>query len=94
MAEEKKIEMKFKGLVEARGWKALKLVCPGYDGMPDRIVLKSNGQVFFVEIKAPGEEPRLLQKIRAVMLRSLGHRVYTIDSMDRAYDVLRIEEQL
>ena len=94
MAEEKKIEMKFKELAEALGWKALKLVCPGYDGMPDRIILKDNGQVFFAEMKAPGEEPRPLQKIRAAMLRSLGHRVYTIDSMDRACDVLRIEEQL
>lgn len=94
MAEEKKIEMKFKELAEARGWKALKLVCPGFNGMPDRIVLKSNGQVFFAEIKAPGEEPRSLQKTRAAMLRSLGHRVYTIDSLERAQAVLRIEEQL
>lgn len=94
MAEEKKIEMKFKELAEARGWKALKLVCPGYDGMPDRIVLKDNGQVFFAELKAPGEKPRPLQKIRAAMLRDRGFRVYTVDCMERAYAVLRIEAAL
>ena len=94
MAEEKKIEMKFKEQAEARGWKALKMECPGFNGMPDRIVLKDNGQVFFAEMKAPGEEPRPLQQTRAAMLRSLGFRVYTIDCLERAYAVLRIEAML
>ena len=94
MAEEQKIEQKFKELAGARGWKALKLVCPGFDGMPDRIILKDNGQVFFAEIKAPGETLRPLQERRAVMLRQLGFRVYVIDCMERAHAVSWIEEQL
>lgn len=94
MAEEAKIEKKFKELAEGRGWKAPKFVSPGFDGMPDRIILKSNGQVFFAEIKAPGEEPRPLQKIRINMLREQGFRVYVIDSVEKAYAVLNIEEKL
>jgi len=94
MAEEAKIEKKFKELAEGRGWKAPKFVSPGLDGMPDRIVLKSNGQVFFAEIKAPGEEPRPLQRVRIDMLRKLGFRVYVIDSMEKAFAVLNIEAKL
>ena len=94
MAEESKIEKKFKELVQARGWRAPKFVSPGLNGMPDRIVLKDNGQVFFAEIKAPGEEARPLQLSRHAMLRKLGFRVYVIDSMEKAYAVLNIEARL
>ena len=38
-----------------------KLVSPGFDGMPDRMVLLPNGRIGFVEVKAPGEKPRPLQ---------------------------------
>ncbi len=94
MAEEVKIEKKFKELAESRGWKAPKFVSPGFDGMPDRIILKNNGQMFFAEIKAPGEEPRPLQKVRINMLRKQGFRVYVIDSMEKAHAVLNIEAGL
>ena len=94
MAEEANIEKKFKEQVELRGWKAPKFISPGFNGMPDRIVLKDNGQTFFAEIKAPGEEPRPLQLARIEMLRKMGFRVYVIDSMEKAYAVLNIEAKL
>ena len=52
-----------------------KLVSPGFDGMPDRMVLLPNGRVGFVEVKAPGEKPRPLQLARHRLLRSLGFPV-------------------
>lgn len=58
---------------------APKFVSPGYDGMPDRIVLLPGGRMGFVEVKAPGEKPRPLQLARHGMLRRLGFRVFVLD---------------
>lgn len=47
--------------VKNSGGIALKLVSPGFDGMPDRLVLLPGGKIGFVEVKVPGKEPRPLQ---------------------------------
>jgi len=94
MAEEQKIEQKFKEQAELRGWKALKLSCPGFNGMPDRLILKDNGQVFFAEMKAPGELLRPIQIARTAMLRRMGFRVYVIDEMIKVFKVLEAEERI
>ena len=57
---------------------APKLVCPGFDGMPDRLVLLPRGKIGFVEVKAPGKEPRPLQVARHGLLRRLGFKVYVL----------------
>lgn len=50
---EKEIEAKLRKLVESRGGMCLKWVCPGWVGVPDRIVLLPGGRVIFVETKRP-----------------------------------------
>lgn len=50
---EKDIEAKLRKLVEYRGGLCLKWVCPGWAGVPDRIVLLPGGRVIFVETKRP-----------------------------------------
>lgn len=77
---EKSIEQKFVHAVKAAGGIAPKLVAPGFDGMPDRMVLMPEGRTAFVEVKAPGEKPRPLQLVRHRLLRRLGFRVYVLDS--------------
>ncbi|ABO49731.1 conserved hypothetical protein [Desulforamulus reducens MI-1] len=77
---EAQIERKFKREVERRGGKAWKFTSPGMSGVPDRIVLLPGGRSIFVELKAPGEEPRPLQVKRAKELTELGFEVYCIDS--------------
>ncbi len=57
---EKNIEQKFVKAVKSAGGIAPKLTCPGFDGMPDRLVLMPEGRIGFVEVKAPGKEPRPL----------------------------------
>ena len=42
-----------------------------------------DGKFAFAELKAPGESPRPLQKARHRLLRSLGFRVYVIDSIEQ-----------
>lgn len=76
---EKTIEQKFRAAVKAVGGLALKFTSPGFDGVPDRIVLLPGGKMAFVEVKAPGEKPRPLQLARHRLLRRLGFRVYVLD---------------
>lgn len=76
---EKVIEQHLVAAVKATGGLCLKLVCPGFDGMPDRIVLLPGGRIAFVEVKAPGQQPRALQVSRHGLLRRLGFQVFVLD---------------
>ena len=80
---EKTIEQKFAAAVKAVGGLALKFTSPGFDGVPDRIVLLPGGKMAFVEVKAPGEKPRPLQSARHRLLRRLGFRVYVLDEVSQ-----------
>lgn len=77
---EKVIEQKLVQAVKGRGGICPKLVCPAFDGMPDRLVILPDGHVGFVEVKAPGKKPRPLQLSRHALLRKLGCRVFTLDN--------------
>lgn len=85
---EKQIENKLVTAVKKTGGIAPKFVSPGFAGMPDRLVLLPDGVFAFVELKAPGEKPRSLQLSRHKKLRSLGFKVYVIDSTDGIGDML------
>jgi len=83
LMREKTVEQKLVKAVKNRGGICPKLVCPGFDGMPDRLVLIPDGHIAFVELKAPGKKPRPLQLARHRLLRLLGFRVYVIDSVEQ-----------
>ena len=85
---EKNIEQKLVKAVKSTGGIAPKLTCPGLDGMPDRLVLMPEGRIGFVEVKAPGKEPRPLQVRRHEMLRSLGFKVYVLDEPEQIGGIL------
>ncbi len=76
---EKTIEQHLVKAVKNSGGIAPKLVSPGFDGIPDRLVLLPGGKIGFVEVKAPGKEPRPLQVARHGLLRWLGFKVYVLD---------------
>ena len=86
---EKVIEQKLVKAVKAADGIAPKLVSPGFDGMPDRMVLMPGGRTGFVEVKAPGEKPRPLQTSRHRLLRRLGFRVYVLDNAEQIETILR-----
>ena len=85
---EKTIERKFTDAAKARGGLAPKFTSPGFDGMPDRIVLMPGGHMAFVEVKAPGKVPRPLQEARHRMLRELGFPVYVLDRPEQIGGIL------
>ena len=85
---EKFIECKLVSAVEKRGGMCPKLVCPGINGMPDRLVLIPGGKIAFVEVKAPGKKPRLLQELRHKQLKELGFTVYVLDGIEKIGEML------
>lgn len=86
---ERQIEQKLVKAVKTAGGIAPKLTCPGFDGMPDRMVLMPGGRIGFVEVKAPGEKPRPLQLSRHRFLRRMGFKVYVLDGAEQIEIILR-----
>ena len=76
---ERDIERALVNRVKKRGGYCLKWVCPGWSGVPDRIILLPGGRIVFVELKRP-EGGRLseLQKWWHNKLNDLGFDYWVI----------------
>jgi hypothetical protein len=86
--KEKTIEKKLIITAKDMGGIAPKFISPGFDGMPDRIVLLPGGRMGFIEVMAPGKVPRPLQEARHRMLRRLGCKVYVLDRAEQIIQIL------
>lgn len=80
---EKQVEQRLVKAVRAAGGICPKLVSPGMDGMPDRLLLMPGARMAFVEVKAPGKEPHPLQTHRHQQLRALGFPVFVLDDPEK-----------
>ncbi|MBC2723237.1 VRR-NUC domain-containing protein [Desulfosporosinus sp.] len=78
---ESHIEKALVRAVKRRGGLALKFISPGMSGVPDRLILFSDGRLAFIEVKAPGEKMRPLQIKRKGQLEALGFLVYCLDDV-------------
>jgi hypothetical protein len=79
MVLEKEIEQKLVKMVKRHGGLCLKWVCPGWLGVPDRIVLLPRGRVTFVELKRPkGGRLSKMQMWWRAKLKSLGFHHWVI----------------
>ena len=85
---EKTLEALLVQTVKLMGGLVPKFVSPGFDGMPDRIVLLPHGKMAFVEVKAHGKKPRPLQVRRKSQLESLGFSVYCLDDAAQIGEML------
>ena len=79
---EKEVEAALVKAAKKRNGVALKFVSPGLSGVPDRLVLRPDGKIGFIELKAPGKKMRLLQEKRKSQLERLGFLVFCLDSKE------------
>ena len=76
---EKDIEQKLRKMVESHGGLCLKWVCPGWSGVPDRIILLPGALVIFAETKRPkGGKLSKLQEKWAEWLDEMDFGVFTV----------------
>lgn len=85
---EKEVEQKLVKAVKLAGGFCLKFTSPGFDGVPDRLVLLPKGRIAFIELKAPGKKLRALQKRRMKQLSALGFACYVVDNVDEIGGVI------
>lgn len=85
---EKYIEQKLVTEVKKMGGMALKFVSPGFDGVPDRLILLPKGKMAFIELKAPGKTLRPLQEKRKRQLETLGFLVFCVDDIKQIKPIL------
>ena len=80
---EKDIEKKLRQAVENHGGRCLKWVCPGWSGVPDRIVLLPGARIYFIETKRPkGGKLSALQRKWRDWLNALGFTYLVIWNED------------
>ena len=80
---EKEIEKALRSMVIRQGGVCLKWVCPGWSGVPDRIVLLPGGRIYFVETKRPlGGHVGPMQQWWGKQLRELGFNWFLIRDLD------------
>lgn len=88
---EKYIERKLRDTVSQGGGLCLKWVCPGWSGVPDRIILLPGGRVIFAEIKRPkGGKVSPLQELWAKKLTDLGFTYWRIKTLGDVEDFKQI----
>lgn len=85
---ENQIEQKLVAAVRQRHGLCPKWVSPGFDGVPDRIILMPGKRMAFAELKAPGKTLRTQQLYRKAQLERLGFPVYVIDNTEQIGGVL------
>lgn len=76
---ESEIEEYLKQKTHERGFLCLKFTSPSSNHVPDRILI-GNDKTVFIELKRPGETPRMAQSHTIDMMRNAGAIVYTADS--------------
>ena len=72
---EKEVEKALVRMVKERGGYCLKWVCPGWSGVPDRLILLPGARVIFAEVKRP--KGGILSKLQLKWLEKLGRLGFT-----------------
>ena len=69
------------------GWITYKFTSPQHRGVPDRIFIRDS-VVLFVEFKAPGELPTVLQAHTHEIMKNHGAVVHVVDSVEQGKALL------
>ena len=81
----------FVNAVRAAGGRALKWVCPGMTGAPDRICIFPGGKIIFAELKRPGlkDGRSARQKKVCQLLRKFGCDVRRIGEKEELQQMIK-----
>jgi len=80
--KEKVVETYLVRAVEEAGGEAFKVQFIGRRACPDRVVMLPGRPCIWVEVKAPGEKPRVDQQRMHTRMRALGQTVEVVDTLD------------
>lgn len=88
---ESDIEGRFKKRIENlnNSVLCLKLTCPGFTGVPDRMILLPGAHIIFVELKKPGKTERKRQLYVQSLLRGLGFEVWAAVNTYEQIELIR-----
>lgn len=70
--KESQLEQKLTSMVKSYGGLSYKFTSPGNIGVPDRIVIKPNGEVWFIELKTKTGRLSKMQEYQLNRLREHG----------------------
>ena len=90
--KEKDIESWCKKKARDAGWFVRKFTSPANRSVPDDIFIK-DGKVFFVEFKATGAKPTLLQAAEHKTMREHGATVLVCDSRESFAEMLKLADE-
>lgn len=85
---ERKIESTIAKKALELGFLTYKFTSPSNRGVPDRIFINKNGQIFFIEFKSPSGKVTALQRM---VFSKLIHRdipIYLVNNIQRGVDIL------
>lgn len=86
---ERDIEARLRQAIEKDGGLFFKFVSPGNDGVPDRIAILPDGQIWFIELKAESGRLSPIQVWQIDRLRQLGVNAAVIRGMDEARSFIK-----
>jgi hypothetical protein len=86
---ERDIESRLIDMAEKHRCFLRKLRWIGRNGAPDRLMIKPEGEVVFIELKAPGKRPAPLQEREHASLRRFGQVVRVLDSIESVEDLFK-----
>jgi hypothetical protein len=86
---ERDIEQYLVKRVKELGGEVRKVKWIGRAHAPDRVLFMPRGRLYWVETKAPGEEPRPGQAREFRRLAVRGHRVHVLDTIEKVDQFFR-----
>jgi len=89
MGLEKKLEKRCSDLARVHGWWTRKFSSPSNRGVPDRVFLK-DGDVVWIEFKAPGKDPTPLQMHEITEIEKHGGNATWCDNVGDFKKILKI----
>ena len=79
---EKEIEKAVCNHAKSLGWYTRKFTSPSHRSVPDQLMIPPSGKVMFVEFKALGKKPTVMQYREHEKLHAVSAHVFVIDNIE------------